>query len=111
MSVVYIAGPMSGLPEFNYPAFNDAEGRLLVAGHYPLNPTRIEEENTAGEPQAWDWYMRRALKMVTDADGMALLPGWADSRGARLERQVAMQLGITVRELAEWLEPHGMMSS
>lgn len=74
MAVVYIAGPMSGLPEFNYPAFYDAAAR-----------------------------MRHALRMVVESDGIALLPGWEDSRGARLERQVADAIGLDVRPLAEWL--------
>lgn len=100
---VYIAGPMTGLPEFNYPAFNAAEGRLLVAGHYVLNPVRSEGHNTTGRPQTWDWYMRHALRMVTEADGVALLPGWSRSKGARLERQVADSLGLDVRMLDRWL--------
>lgn len=100
---VYIAGPMSGLPEFNYPAFNAAEGRLLVAGHYPLNPARSEEHNTTGKPQAWDWYMRHALRMVADADGVALLPGWEDSRGAKLEHVVATALVLDIRPLRDWI--------
>lgn len=105
MSIVYIAGPMSGLPESNYPAFNAAEGRLLVAGHQVLNPTRLNED-TPEITRDWAWYMRGALKMVTDAEGIALLPGWADSRGARLERHVGMQLGLRIRELSDWLQPH-----
>lgn len=100
---VYIAGPMSGLPEFNYPAFNAAEGTLLVAGHFPLNPARSEEHNHTGKPQAWDWYMRHALRMVADAEGVALLDGWENSRGATLEHHVATALGLDVRPLADWL--------
>lgn len=50
---VYIAGPMSGIPEFNYPAFNTAEGQLFVAGFMPLNPARSEAHNTTGKPQSW----------------------------------------------------------
>lgn len=100
---VYIAGPMSGLPDFNYPAFNAAEGKLAVAGHYPLNPARSEELNTTGKSQHWVWYMRHALRMVADADGVALLPGWENSRGAALENHVASALGLDIRTLDEWL--------
>lgn len=99
---VYIAGPMSGLPELNYPAFDAAEGRLAVAGHYVLNPTRSEEHNTTGAPMPWDWYMRHSLRMVADADGIALLPGWESSKGAQLEHHVASKLGLDIRPLEGW---------
>ena len=38
--IVYIAGPMTGLPDLNYPAFNAAEEALTAAGHAVLNPAR-----------------------------------------------------------------------
>ena len=107
MTSIYIAGPMSGLPDYNYPAFLDAEGKLTVAGYHVLNPARVEEDNpTPGTPQEWGWYMRRCLKMVADADGIALLDGWRNSRGATLERLVGISLGMDVHTLAAWIEPH-----
>lgn len=103
MSVVYVAGPMSGLPDFNYPAFDDATRQLWNAGHRPLNPADSEALNDTGAPQTWDWYMRHALGMVIRADGLALLDGWEQSKGATLEHLVALQLGLDIRPLAGWL--------
>ncbi|WP_420114537.1 DUF4406 domain-containing protein [Pseudactinotalea sp.] len=103
MSTVYIAGPMSGLPDFNYPAFRAAEGELRRAGHEPLNPADAEALNDTGVPQAWAWYMRHALGMVIRAEGIALLPGWERSRGATLEHLVALQLGMDIRPIEGWL--------
>lgn len=104
MSVIYIAGPMTGLPDFNYPAFNAAEVALRAAGHSPLNPTRAELLNpTPGVPQAWGWYMRHALRMVIAAEAIALLPGWEYSTGARLEFHVGEGLGLRCRPLSQWL--------
>ncbi len=104
MSAVYIAGPMTGLPEFNYPAFHEAEARLRAAGHAPSNPARIEADNpTPGVAQDWSWYMRRALRLVVDAEGVALLAGWEQSRGAQLEVHVAEALGMRVAPLEAWL--------
>lgn len=100
---IYIAGPMTGLPDFNYPAFNEAAGRLARLGHSPLNPADCEKDNEAGEPQEWLWYMRRALKVLADADAVALLDGWEGSRGARIEKNLAEALGLEVRPLAAWL--------
>ena len=101
--ILYIAGPMTGIAEFNYPAFRAAETQLRALGYNTLNPVDAEEHNpTPGIPQSWDWYMRHALRMVLDADAIALLPGWQDSRGARLETHVATALGMDARDLEYW---------
>lgn len=103
MTTIYIAGPMSGLPDFNYPAFDAAEVTLRAAGFDVLNPTSSEAENTTGEPQTWVWYMRRALRLVTQADAVATLDGWQESAGARLEVSVANQLRMQVGPLIWWV--------
>lgn len=102
--ILYIAGPMTGHPEFNYPAFRAAEAQLQAAGFETRNPVDAERGNDTGQPQSWTWYMRRGLRMVTESDGVALLPGWEQSRGAILERHVAYQLELPARELSAWLE-------
>lgn len=105
MSTLYIAGPMSGLPHYNYPAFNRAEEELLAAGYTVLNPVDAEKDNpTPGQAQPWDWYMRKALAMVLAADGIAVLDGWECSRGARLEVEVAHSLRMPVLPLRRWVE-------
>ncbi len=86
---VFISGPMSGLPEHNYPAFFAAAEELRSKGYDPINPAE-------GAPQGWTWgmYIRRSLKLLADADEIYMLPGWSHSRGARLELYVAKELGI-----------------
>jgi len=105
--IIYIAGPMSGYPEFNYPAFNAAEQELSDRGFTVLTPVSGELAPTVDEAKPWDWYMRRALAQVIEAEAIALLDGWAASRGATLEREVAVALGMDVRPLAEWLDEEG----
>lgn len=104
MTTLYIAGPMTGLPEFNYPAFNAAARDLRGRGYVALNPT-LDRKSPAEDPPGMTWvdYMRAALVMVTKADGIALLPGWEQSRGARLEVDVARALGMQVRPVDFWL--------
>lgn len=102
--ILYIAGPMTGYADFNYPAFRAAETQLVAAGHEVLNPVDSEKHNTTGKPQTWDWYMRHALRMVIQAEGIALLPFWEQSRGARLEHTVAEALNLDIRDLSQWLE-------
>lgn len=98
---VYIAGPMTGLPDFNYPAFFEAEKELQEQGHETLNPARAE-----GRQKCTTWldYMRAGLRDVADCDGIALLDGWQDSRGAALEAHVARTLDLPVKPLDHWLE-------
>lgn len=100
---LYIAGPMTGYPDSNYPTFRAAESDLRNAGFDVLCPVDSEQHNTTGEPQAWDWYMRHALRMVVDADGLALLPGWEESRGAQLEVHVARERGMKRLAVTDWL--------
>lgn len=99
-NTLYIAGPMTGLPEFNFPAFNAAEEWLRESGYETRNPAR----HGAGEPgQEWSDYMRRDIPDLLECEGVALLGGWEKSRGARLEVTIAEELGMHVRPVSAWL--------
>ncbi len=98
--IVYIAGPMTGLPEYNYPAFYAAEEALTAAGHTVLNPAR---NGTIVGSNAWQQYMRLSIAQVLQAEGVALLPGWLDSRGARLERRIAKALDLQIGPVERFL--------
>lgn len=89
---IYVAGPMSGLPDFNYPAFHAAAATLRGMGHTVLNPA----ENPAPPCGTWQGYMRMALAQLVQCNCVVLLPGWADSRGALIERKLAQVLGMEV---------------
>lgn len=101
MTRLYIAGQMSDLPDYNYPAFRAAEAALRAAGYDVVNPASV------GVREGWGWadYLRAALKLMLDCDGVALLPGWEWSRGACIERGLAINLGMDVRPLSAWLDP------
>ena len=91
---VYISGPMTDLPQFNYPAFDDAAARLRRAGYQVVNPADIGRG--LGDGLEWSQYMRPCLAAVLECDALVLLPGWIDSRGARLEQDVALAIGLQV---------------
>lgn len=99
LPVLYLAGPMSGLPEFNYPAFHQAARVLRTAGFEVLNPA----DNVAPESGAWADYMRLALGQLVRADAVAFLTGAGNSRGALLEMRVAADLEMRVRPVRAWL--------
>lgn len=107
MSRVYIAGPVTGLPQFNYPAFNAAAQPLRALGHTVCNPAEIDPPSAdqlhSGQVKPWAYYMRNGIRLLMDADAMALLPGWESSTGACLERDIAQSLQMDVRDLASWL--------
>ena len=114
----YIAGPMRGRAEFNFPAFYAAEDVLRAEGHEVISPARHDEETgfhpdgmTGNEDLAelgfdltealmWD------LQQVAVADGIYLLEGHENSSGARAELALAQALGKEIRyetePLAEW---------
>jgi len=90
---VYLSGPMTGLPEHNFPAFRDAAERLEGAGWDVVNPA----DNFGGRtdlPRAR--YLRMDAAMLLQCDALALLPGWEESSGARLECLIAVELGLPV---------------
>lgn len=97
MKCIYLAGPMTGLPEFNYPAFHRAAADLRAQGHHVENPA----ENTAPVCGSWLAYMRLALAQLARCDAVYMLPGWRSSRGARIEHGLALDLGLEVRDYEE----------
>lgn len=100
---IYLAGPMTGLPDFNYPAFHAAAARLRSMGHEVLNPA----ENPEPPCRSWQGYMRMALAQLVQCECIALLPGWTESRGALIERKLAqvLQMSVMTKLHAEELAP------
>jgi hypothetical protein len=106
---VYIAGPMSGYKEWNFPAFFKAEEELQSIGVDVINPAHNDGPNlekamkSAGTPErpnhTWSWYMRRDLPHVMECDAICVLEGWQKSKGASLEVHVARALGMPVLTL------------
>lgn len=102
---LYIAGPMTGYAELNFPAFHAEAARLRAIGFEIVNPAEINADPTAG----WLDCMRADIKQLVDCDGVALLPGWAQSRGANLEEHVARALGLRVFQAAHLIGLAGEM--
>jgi hypothetical protein len=96
---VYLAGPMTGLPELNFPAFNAQAHALRCKGYVVENPA----ENQMPEDWTPNWrsYMRLAIAQLVTCDTVALLPGWERSRGARIEAALGRDLGLRVVEVDE----------
>ena len=88
--IIYIAGPMTGYPDWNRSRFKSAESRLSWDGHTVLNPARhIPMWNP--EAITHEQYMKIAFAMIDACDTIYLLDGWRDSKGATQEYKYAVQ--------------------
>jgi len=89
---VYVAGPMTGIEDFNYPAFNAVADQLRALGYEVENPA----DHGVVEGAQWADYMAYDLTRLGLCGVIALLPDWEKSQGARLEVLIAERLGMTV---------------
>ena len=92
---------MRGLAAFNFPAFDAAAKRLREWGHEVWSPAEHDVEAdgfdpTKDAPRTMAHYMARDLPAVCASDAVAVLPGWRNSVGARLEVYVAEQCGVPI---------------
>ena len=85
--VYYLAGPMTGLEDLGRARFNEAEARLRRDGCKVLNPACLPVDLPGRV------YMPICLAMIRESDVVIMLDGWEDSKGARLERDYAIQCG------------------
>lgn len=93
----YLAGPMSGLTDRNFPAFDAAARELRAHGVHIISPAELDwEQGLAPDgdlPQGSTYgdVLGRDIKIVIDdVVGIVLLPGWEKSRGARIEAFVGL---------------------
>lgn len=91
---IYLAGPMTGLPDLNFPAFHDMADRLRDLGQIVVNPAEINTDPN----MCWRECMRADIAQLVTCDAVATLPGWTQSRGATLEVYIASQIGMAVHD-------------
>lgn len=88
---VYIAGPMTGYKDFNFPAFNAQAEALRGLGYHVENPA----EHGIVHGAEWQDYLRYDIGRLSTCEAIFLLPGWSKSKGAALEAHIAKALGMT----------------
>lgn len=104
MPRIYIAGPMTCIPNYNRPAFNAAANYLTTLGWQPINPADNTPTHDGPCPtgtvtdthdgHAHACYLRADLAALLTCDAICLLPGWEHSTGAQLEHRIAEVIGI-----------------
>src|SRR5690349_13708474 len=111
---VYLAGPMTGHPKFNFPLFIRIAKELRHLGFEVVSPAELDDPKAReaamnsewGDPEeyqrltglTWADFLSRDVKLIADGgfDMIICLPGWSQSRGARLETFVGMLCGIAI---------------
>lgn len=92
----YIAGPMSGYPDFNYPAFQQAKEWLEAGSIKVVSPHDVQHNETPDSfgSLAFGDYLADdlAVGLTKKCRGIILLQGWPQSRGARVELSLALML-------------------
>lgn len=103
----YLTGPMTGIPQFNFPLFRQVTAELRADGYDVVSPTELDEDGGTdkealasrhGDPKdltaTWGDLLSRDVKLISDGvQAIIFLPNWADSRGAKLEAFVGLLQG------------------
>lgn len=116
---IYLAGPMQGVPHFNFPAFHRAAAKLRAEGYHVFNPaeadiTRIGTDPSLDNPtgcvttasERHGLSRRECLAedlswIALNADAIAVLPGWENSTGVAAELALARALDLEIMELSD----------
>ncbi len=99
---VYVSGPMTGKPDYNFNAFHVVTDGLREQGFLVVSPAELDEQEKGGVPDPpasgedygpeYISYLSRDVEHVVGVDGLVMLPGWQESRGARFEAMIAVGL-------------------
>ena len=97
---VYISGPITGIDFGNRFAFSCARASLELCGYEVVDPSEVQLDDDASRAD----YMKADLKLLLDCEYIHMLEGWEDSKGARIERELAENLGIEEIDLDQEYE-------
>lgn len=116
MTIWYLAGKMSGLPQFNFPKFDEVTTTLREKGMAIVTPSELDSPEIRaaalaskdGQPLgvggSWGDFLARDVKVISDqVDGVILMYDWISSKGARQEAFTALQCGKRLAYLTEGL--------
>lgn len=100
MKKAYVSGPMTGMPDLNFPAFNEASAALRALGWEVVNPVDVNPD------PGTDWLtcIVADLEAMRGCTAIALLPGHENSDGAAMEKIAARRLGMKFYNIADLLQ-------
>ena len=100
---VYISGKITGLPiEEAKQNFKNCELMLIEEGYEVVNPMELPEheailamdEMELVEDGKWYLHMKADIKAMMDCDGIFVMMNYTESKGAKIEYKLAMELGL-----------------
>ena len=102
--IVYVAGPMTGHVDYNFPAFDEAEQLLKsLYGCSVVNPAQVDRAvgvhsimDGRSQREMTEFFMDLNTATIKKCTALVLLEGWETSPGARHELAMADRLGIKV---------------
>ncbi len=104
----YIAGPMTGYPDLNFPAFHAKAAEQRALGYSVVNPAEINggvaelaacATMTKAELDAhYRSCMVNDITALVGCERIVMLDGWTRSKGAMLEHHIARVLGLEIVE-------------
>ena len=101
----YISGKISGLPTDQVTAkFKQAEQQIRAFGHEPVNPTNSTERRYSpnGSEASWNEHLVADVALLLECDAIYLLKDWGDSRGSRIEANIAEECGLQIVHQPEY---------
>lgn len=96
---VYISGKISGLHANEVEAkFAQAAAQIRAFGHEPVNPIN----NGLGAEASWNEHLVADVALLLECDAIYLLKDWGDSRGSRIEANIAEECGLQIVHQPEY---------
>ncbi len=92
MKKIYISGKITGIEAEAERLFSAAEIKLREMNYDPINPFTLNHDHD----KSWNSYMREDIKQLCDCDAIYLLSNWKESKGALIEYEIAVYLGLYV---------------
>lgn len=92
--LVYLSGPITGIDNYEE-NFSKAEKKLKLMGYRVCNPVILGKEvendlKKLNRSPTWKDYMVKCMEKIFNCDAIYMLPGWENSRGAKIEREIAI---------------------
>lgn len=93
--MIYLSGKITNddpvIQQANLDVFNQKAEEMRQAGHEVFNPADWETDG-----MTWEWYLARDVRwIIENKPSFYFMKGWEESRGARLEHELAVQLNLS----------------